>query len=131
MPYEVKDTKDKCGYDDNEQSPLAKEITAAQQTLFNQLHDSTVHFDLQALIDNSMKLTSVFMEVERRLFIKYMAEVQYMNKAGGPQYELDDDIRTYNEKSKAKREAYNVEKEKLQAAEENEAKKKEENKETN
>lgn len=54
-----------------------------------------------------------------------------MNKAGGPQYELDDDIRTYNEKSKAKREAYNVEKEKLQAAEENEAKKKEENKETN
>ena len=67
--FKEKKLGDKCGEDDNEQSRLAKEMNNAQQSLVESLlKDST--FNLRSLVDYSIEITTAFMDVERRLFIK-------------------------------------------------------------
>ena len=61
----------------------------------------------------------------------HMAEVQYMNKAGELQFDLDDDIRMYRQLVEDKRDAYfNYDANILKAIEEA-AKRQEENKDAN
>ena len=111
--FKEKKLGDKCGEDDNEQSRLAKEMNNAQQSLVESLlKDST--FNLRSLVDYSIEITTAFMDVERRLFIKQMAQEQSKNKGGKPQFAKDNELRRFQNDFEKAWQKYNQERDKAE-----------------